>query len=394
MNLARVFTAAAACVVLGAAVAACSGSFGSGSGLPQTLGTVAPGNPTPSPTPNSTSVILTVGESTAFQSIPEVGGYTAQLAFPKVAPETKAPSAKGSDKGSPAPAPTPVAIAIGATLSVVKPNDGPDLNFESGKGRKKRSREHPARALAYITLLPTHDVTLESFPRITLDVPRNVASQYRDGEFGLALWNSGEKDGKYRLAVAELDKSATPPPSVVRAVAAASPSASGSPSASSPPTAGAGMSPTPAATLGTAVRGAPPGMSGTAPVTGPSAPAGLPGAAGGAVPSVAPTLPPAHILFGGTATQLKLVANRPAVFALYALPHPASATAAPVASGAAAAQHVGSPNAHVASPSPTVSGSPGATSTPASVISTASPTTTTASPTTTTAPTSVPTKAP
>src|SRR6266851_6415488 len=247
MNLARVFTAAAACVVLGAALAACSGSFGSGSGLPQTLGTVAPGNPTPSPTPNSTSVILTVGESTAFQPIPEIGGYTAQLAFPKVVPETKAPAAKGSDKGTPAPAPTPVAVSIGATLSIVKPSDGPDLNFEGGKGRKKRSREYPARALAYITLLPTHDVTLESFPRLILDVPREIASQYRDGEFGLALWNSGEKDAKYRLAVAELDKTATPPPSVVRPVAALSPVASGSPAAAS------SLSPTPSSSAGTIV---------------------------------------------------------------------------------------------------------------------------------------------
>ncbi len=42
-------------------------------------------------------------------------------------------------------------------------------------------------------------------------MPREIASQYRDGEFGLALWNSGEKESKYRLAVAERD-TATPPP--------------------------------------------------------------------------------------------------------------------------------------------------------------------------------------
>src|SRR6202011_5311856 len=52
-----------------------------------------------------------------------------------------------SDAKPPAPAPTPVAITVGATLSVVKPEDGPDLNFESGKGKKKRTREQPARAL-------------------------------------------------------------------------------------------------------------------------------------------------------------------------------------------------------------------------------------------------------
>jgi hypothetical protein len=380
MNLARVLTAAAACVVLGAALAACSGSFGSGSGLPQTMGTLGPGNPTPSPTPNSTSVILTVGESTAFQPIPEIGGYSAQLAFPKVVPETKAPSGKGSEKATPAAAPTPVAVSIGATLSIVKPSDGPDLNFESGKGRKKRTREHPARALAYITLLPTHDVTLESFPRIILDVPREIASQYRDGEFGLALWNSGEKDAKYRLAVAELDKSATPPPSVVRAVAAVSPVASGSPAAGAATT-----SPTPYSTATTNIKGAPPGMSGTAPVTGPGAPGGASGAVpGGAVPSAAPTLPPAHILFAGTAAQLKLVANRPAVFAVYALPHPATASAAPAASVAPASR--GEAAARAASPSPNASGSPAAKS---ETSATSAPTTV-ASP----SPASAPTKAP
>jgi hypothetical protein len=360
MNLARVFTAASACVVVGAAVAACSGSFGSGSGLPQTLGSVSPGNPTPSPTPNSTSVILTIGENTAFQPIPEIGGYAAQMAFPKVAPETKAPSAKAT--GSPAAAPTPVAIAIGATLSIVKPNDGPDLNFESGKGKKKRSREHPARALAYITLLPTHDVTLESYPRVTIDVPREVASQYRDGEFGLALWNAGEKDSNFRLAVAELDKSATPPPvvaSVARSVVVA-PAASGSPAAGSSPTA------LPTSSGVGSTRGGPLGMGGNVPIAGPSAPGGVAGSvAPGIVPSAAPTLPPAHILFAGTEKTLKLQANRPAVFAIYALPHPAVSAAA---SAAPAASHIPAsalPAAsHTPAPSPAASGSPAASAAP------------------------------
>jgi hypothetical protein len=323
MNLARVFTAASACVLVGAIVASCSGSFGSGSGMPQTLGSMAPGVPTPSPTPNSQSVVLTVGESTAFQSIPEVGGYSAQIAFPKVAPETKAPSAKADGK-SPAPAPTPVAIAIGATLSVVKPEDGPDLNFESGKGKKTRKRDHPARALAYIKLLPTHDLVLDSYPRITIDVPRDIASQYRDGEFGLALWNSGEKDAKYRLAVAELDKASTPPPMVVATIRPAAAASAGATSTAVP---------SPGSTAVTRTN-APPGLSGTAPIAGPSGAASIaPGAPGAAAPSAAPTLPPAHILFVGTASTLKLIANRPAVFAIYALPH--AATPAPEKSAAA-----------------------------------------------------------
>src|ERR1700681_3043110 len=230
MSLARVSTAVAACVVLGATVAACSGSFGSGTGLPNTMATPNfGGNASPTPPATSSSLILTYGESTAFQALPEVGGYGGAIAFPKAPEPTAAPAKNDKNKNaSPAAAPTPVAIAIGVTLSIAKPQDGPDLNFQSGKGKRKKSREHPARALAYVTLLPTHDATLESFPRFALDVPREIASQYRDGEFGLALWNAGEKDARYRLAVAELDTVSTPPPAVTRAVAAL-PAASGSP---------------------------------------------------------------------------------------------------------------------------------------------------------------------
>jgi hypothetical protein len=362
MILARVFTAAAGCVVLGAAVASCSGSFGSGSGMPSTLASPSFGGPsTPSPPPKESSVIVTYGESTAFQTLPEVGGFGGAIAFPKAPEPTAVPSSKPKGKNaSPEPAPTAVAVSIGATLSIVKPQDGPDLNFVSGKGKRKRNREQPARALAYVTLLPTHDATLESYPRFELDIPREIASQYRDGEFGLALWNSGEKDGKYRLAVAELDTAATPPPLRVASV----PSPNGSAGASAKP----GSSAPPSTTPTTTPR---PGTSG-APVTpGPNGAPGSPGPGGvtGALPSAAPTLPPARLLFAGTAAPLKLVANRPAIFALYALPHPsatpipkaasgsaASASSSPHASGSAA------PAASSASPHASASGSPAASS--------------------------------
>jgi hypothetical protein len=341
MILARVFTAAAGCVVLGAAVASCSGSFGSGSGMPNTMGTPSFGGPSTAPTPaTQSSVILTYGESTSFQSLPEVGGYSGAIAFPKAAEPTVAPAAKNKTPkkdATPEPAPTAVAVSIGATLSIAKPQDGPDLNFESGKGKKKKNRDQPARALAYITLLPTHDATLESYPRITLDVPREIASQYRDGEFGLALWNSGEKDTKYRLAVAEFDATATLPPLPTRAPAATvvvSPAGSPKPGTSGTPAATLTSSPKPGAS---APAGGPaPGASGS------PGPGGLAGA-----PTAAPTLPPHRLLFAGTAKQLKLVANRPAVFALYALPHP-SATPVPKASGvpaAGAASPAGVPSA-------------------------------------------------
>jgi hypothetical protein len=353
MILARVFTAAAGCVVLGAAIASCSGSFGSGSGLPNTLASPSFGGPSSAPTPaTQSSVVLTYGESTSFQALPEVGGYAAAIAFPKAPPPTAAPAPKSKGGKSPAPeaAPTPVAVAIGATLSIVKPQDGPDLNFVSGKGKRRRTRELPARALAYVTLLPTHDATLESYPRFELDIPREIASQYRDGEFGLALWNSGEKDSKYRLAVAELDTAATPPPITRAPASVPSPAASGG--ASAGPAASAAASPTAA----TRTRGASP------------APGASAAASAGAVPApvASATLPPARLLFAGTASTLKLVANRPAVFALYALPHP-SATPAPKGSAAPAASGSSSPHPS-GSAHPAASGSPvpaGAATTPA-----------------------------
>jgi hypothetical protein len=352
MILARVLTAAAGCVVLGASIASCSGSFGSGTGLPNTLASPSFGGPSSAPTPaTQSSVVLTYGESTSFQALPEVGGYAAAIAFPKAPEPTAAPASKGkgAKNASPEGAPTPVAVAIGATLSTVKPQDGPDLNFVSGKGKRRRTRELPARALAYVTLLPTHDATLESYPRIEIDIPREVASQYRDGEFGLALWNAGEKDSKYRLAVAELDTAATPPP-ITRA-AASVPSPAGSAGASASP--GASAAPSPAS--GTRVRG-------TSPAPGASA-----AASAGAVPapSVSATLPPARLLFAGTASALKLVANRPAVFALYALPHP-SATPAPKGSGAPAASGSSSPH-------PSGSSHPAASASPAPSSASASP---------------------
>jgi hypothetical protein len=266
------------------------------------------GPTTPSPVPSAASVILTYGTSSDFQSLTEVGGYGGAIAFPKAPEPTAPPSPKG--KGTPAPAPTPVAIAIGVTLTVSKPEDGPDLNFESGKGRKKKTRELPARALAYVVLLPTHDATLASYPRITLDVPRTIASQYRDGEFGLALWNSGEKDSKYRLAVAELDIIGTPPPVAVRAPVA-NPLASAHAGATGAPSPGVSNTPRSIAMNGASL---PPGSS--------------PGPIGTATPTAAPTLPPERLLFAATAITLKLVANRPAVFALYALPHPSTPPAA------------------------------------------------------------------
>jgi hypothetical protein len=77
------------------------------------------------------------------------------------------------------------------------------------------------------------------------------------------------------------------------------------------------------------------------------------------VPAASPTLPPERILFAGTAATLKLTANRPVVFALYALPV-ATPAPTPRASGAliqAAPVASGSPVPAASGPAPSTSGS-------------------------------------
>jgi len=327
MNSARFLVAVL--ILVGAALAACSGNFGSGTTPPNGLlpsGNLAGISPTPTPTPNSASNILTFGSSSAFQPLPSAGGYGGAIAFP-------IPSPKPSGFTD---------IAVGATISVVRPSDVPDLNLAS-KGKKGGSkRERPARQLVYITLLPTHDMTLESYPRIAIDVPRDIVTVYRENEFGIAMYNAGTKDTTFRLAVAELD-TASPPPTPTPNPSAPPPpttipvSASAVPSGARP--ANASASPGPA-------------VSGVTPAA---------TASGSAAPAASPTLPPQRITFAGTAATLKLTANRAVTFALYALPI-ATPSPNPRASGAAKAAE--SPAA-AASETPAASGSPAATGSPA-----------------------------
>ncbi|HEV8021131.1 MAG TPA: hypothetical protein VGP41_07730 [Candidatus Lustribacter sp.] len=331
MNGARFLVAVI--IVLGAALAACSGNFGSGTGPPNGLlpsGNLAGISPTPTPTPNSANNIVSYGTSADFQPLPNVAGYGGAVAFPVPSPKLSAE------------------VAIGATLSVLKPEDAPDLNLLT-KDKKGKKRERPARALAYLTLLATHDVTLSAYPRIAIDVPRDIVTIYRENELGLALYNSGAKDETFKLAVAELDTatppptpspnpSAPPPPTAIPVSATASPS----------PTA-SGATPAPGATLSPRPSGAP---------TGPSSPA---------APTPSPTLPPQRITFAGTAATLKMTANRPVVFALYALPivtpspSPHASGSAPVSAPQSSATGSAAP---VASGTPLPAGSPVATGAP------------------------------
>jgi hypothetical protein len=342
MNSARFLVAVL--ILVGAALAACSGNFGSGTTPPNGLlpsGNLAGISPTPTPTPNSASNIVTYGSSTAFQPLPQAAGYGGAIAFP-------IPSPKPSGFTD---------IAVGATISVVRPSDVPDLNLTGGKGKKGGGkRERPARQLVYITLLPTHDMTLESYPRIAIDVPRDIVAVYRENDFGIAMYNAGAKDTAFRLAVAELD-TATPPPTP-------------SPNPSAPP---------PPSAIPVSATAAPSGVRASAsptPLPSGVTPSPVASGVGSAAPSASPSLPPQRITFAGTAATLKLTANRAVTFALYALPvstpspnpHASATTAAgkpvPAGSGTPAPAGSGTP-APAGSSVPTASGSPIATGSPA-----------------------------
>lgn len=303
----------AAVVLAGALLAACSGNFGSGTSAP---GGIIPSGPlgpaaTASPTPTSATGILNYGQSAELQPLPLAAGYGGAIAF-------SVPSPKLSD-----------VIPVGVTVSLGVPSDSPDLNLQSNSknAKKRKRRDRPARPLLYISLLATRDITLSSYPRFAVDIPRDVATLYREDELGIALYNPADKDTTFRLNVASLDQSASGPV----------PAASGSAAPSGAPAASGAPAPTPSAAL---TPSAAPSTSASpaASPTGTLAPGQSPPPRGTPTPSptptAKPTLPPQRVLFAGKAVPLKLQANKAAVFAVYAVP---VATPSPSGSAAAAA---------------------------------------------------------
>jgi hypothetical protein len=342
-------------ILSGAALAACSGNFGSGTTPPGTLlpsGPLSGIAPTPSPTPNSASAIVTYGDTDAFQTMPTVEGYGGAIAFP-----VPSPKPSGFE-----------AVPVGVTVGVLSPSDTPDLNLATA-GTHPVKRERRARALVYISLLATRDITLSSFPRIAVDVPRDIVTTFKEDEIQLALYNGGTKDKTYRLAVAEHDLASPPPTPTPRPGAPLPPTPipglpalpSAVPGVPAPPSAGpSGSFPPP---------GSPLPLGGTPPPGGPGG-VPLPGASAG--PSPSPTLPPQRIVFAATATSLKLAANVPLVFAVYAYPKP-EATPSPHPSGSGspgpAASASGAPGAVPSGAAPAASGA----STPAAAPSATAP---------------------
>ncbi len=199
--------------------------------------------------------------------------------------------------------------------------------------------------LFFISLVSTSDVTLYELPKIAIDVPRDIVLKYRSGSFGLALFDPSKKSKHYDLAVADMDEASPAPHVSLAPVPSPSPSPVPSISPSPLPSLRPGQIPSP----------------GTTPAPKPSA-----------------TLPPQRIAFLATVADLQLVANRPVVFALYAIPVPrASASPAPkpLAKGHASPEpspaSSESPNVAM-SPAPAASGSAAAASSPEAVPSPAS----------------------
>ncbi len=303
----------AAFLVSGAALAACSGNFGAGSTAPGQVIPSGPLNPgSPSPSPNSANGIVTYGESDTMQQLPTVGGYGGAISFP-----VPSPKPSGFDN-----------VPIGVTLALVAPTDAPDLNTQVG-GKKPKRRERPARPLLYVTLLATRDITLSSYPRIALDVPRDIVTIYRESELGLAFYNSTDKSKTYKLDVAQQE--GTPPPASPRPAGSGS-GAPGTPVPTATPSPGPTPSASPSPTPTPTASGSPlpPGRSPT------------PARSGSPSPTPSPTLPPQRITFAAASGPLKLSANKPAVFALYALP---VATPAPAAAAKAGTSSSSSPSA-------------------------------------------------
>jgi hypothetical protein len=287
MTFARIFWPLVATAML----AACSGNLGGGQstlpGTPQTGTNVQQIAPPPATaTPSSASNVATIGDNVAPQALPNILGWGGSIEFPKPSP---APAASPNPKATPTAnaAATATAISIGITAGVVDPPDAPKFDTESAK---RRGKSGGPTALFFVSLLATSDVTLSSYPKFAFEVPRDIAAKHRDDTFALALYDPGQKDKAFRLAVAERDLS--------------------SPSPGSQPV--ASVTPVPTA-MPTPIQNGP--MMLTPPPVG--------------AESVGDTLPPEHVAFGPTVATLALKANRPIVFALYAIqpsPSPSPST--------------------------------------------------------------------
>lgn len=306
-------------LVLAGAVAACSGNIGGGAnavpGGPGQPGALASALALPTGTPSSASGVVNVASSAGPQTLPNVGGYTASIAFPQTTASPTTMSVVSSlvlPQGIPAPFESPTGGKKHGLLGL-------------GKGHK--GAPPPYRALLYISFVPTTTLTFDQLPQFVFGIPQPVVASFGDGwDVGLGLYDPGDKTTKkFKLAIADRV-----------AVASAAPNATASPS----PTPSLTPTPTPSAT-----------------------PSPNPSASRTASPSPTPVPTPTITLiavgFGTPETALTFQANKTYVFVLYAIVN-STPTAEP--SGSASPSPSASPTA-TSAPSP--SASPSASPAPA-----------------------------
>ena len=290
--------------------------------------TAAPGA-TATPIPVSASNVAMIGVNVDPQAIPNVKGWGGSIAFPKAASST---SPVSSQKRSQVSA-SPTSIPVGITTSVVEPSDTPRFSHNSSK-RHAKHQSGPT-PLLFISVMATSDLALATYPKIAINVPHDIAIKHHADTFALALFDPEQRVRAYQLAIAERDLSSPAPGSMPTPIATSTPT----PAPTASPTAtpfGASLTP--------------PQMTTPKPVS---------------------TLPPEYVAFQSTAATLTLKANRPVVFALYAVtPHATPAPSpepSPSGSPTSAANSTPSIPA-IAPPSSSSTSSPQATSKPIVVI--------------------------
>jgi hypothetical protein len=211
--------------------------------------------------------------------LPNVGGYTASVAFPQTSAS-----------------PTTMNVVSSLVLPATIPAPF-DLSTP-----KKKDKPRPYKALLYISMIPTKTVTFDHFPQFVFGVPQTVIDSLGDKwDLGLGFFDPTEKGKKFKLAVAERIAVATSAPTPT-------PSATSTPSPT--PTPSATPSPNPSAS-----RTASPSPT----------------------PVPTPTIQLVAIGFGTPEMALTMEANKTYIFILYAIVStPPSAEPSGAATGAAA----------------------------------------------------------
>jgi hypothetical protein len=196
------------------------------------VGAQGSGIPLPTGTPSSASGVINIAPSAGPQTLPNVGGYTASVAFPQTSAS-----------------PTTMNVVSSLVLPVNIPAPF-DLSTP-----KKKDKPRPYKALLYISMVPTKTVTFDHFPQFVFGVPQSVIDSLGDKwDLGLGFFDPTEKGKKFKLAVADRIAVATAAPTPTPSATATptptpTPSATPSPNPSASRTASPSPTPVPTPTI-------------------------------------------------------------------------------------------------------------------------------------------------